>query len=88
MPTPAGHAERGVGNGEAGAFLFLSTPSQHLCDYDIYHSEAEPIFGPFHQRFAYLGTIGKVYPQLLDVAAVNHQAGERVPTRHRPSLFC
>ena len=63
-PIPAGRREQGRIYEDAGTLLYLSTASQILTDYDVYYSDAELSFGPFHQSWAYAGAVGAVYPMM------------------------
>ena len=66
---PVGHMVPGQRYQDAGALLCLSTPTQLLSDYDVYHTESELAMGPFHQKWVYVGKVGIVFRSIVGGAA-------------------
>ena len=56
-PMPAG---RGYGP-HVGSLLLCSTPTERLCDYEVWHSYADLSFGALHGHWFRIGSVGDVF---------------------------
>ena len=61
----------------AGALLFMSDPSQHLANYDVYHTMSNASLGPFSQSYVLLGKVHEVYAVLPGLSPQNRVASAR-----------